>query len=69
MRDEKHYFNHLQVIGRFTLPLSHSFSRGIELTESPMSKCVDIFSKVSGISEPGKGPSSALAPSSKARSP
>ena len=40
MRDEKHYFNHLQVIGRFTLPLSHSFSRGIELTENPMSKCV-----------------------------
>ena len=30
------------MIGRFTLPLSHSFGRGIELTENPMSKCVPL---------------------------
>ena len=39
MHHEKHFFKHLQVIGRFTLPLSLSFSRGIE---NPMSKCVPL---------------------------
>ena len=31
---------HLQVLGLFTLPLSHSFPRGTDVTANPISKCV-----------------------------
>ena len=33
---------HLQVLGPFTLPLRHSFPRGIDVTETPLSKCVPL---------------------------
>ena len=33
------FLKHLQVLERFTFPLSHSFPRGIDVTENPLSKC------------------------------
>ena len=34
----QHLFKHLQVPGRFTFPLSHSFPQRLWLTENPVTK-------------------------------
>ena len=38
-----HLLKHLQVFGRFTFPLSHSFRRGKDVTANLLSKCVIVF--------------------------
>ena len=38
-----HVLKHLQVLGRFTFPLSHSFPRGTDVTANPLSKCAGLM--------------------------